>query len=1150
MSRPQEPIPTQPDADHAGDADASEQGPFFRRVDWLAFATTLLISLVAYTLTLSPSVTLEDSGELVVAADYLGVPHPPGYPIWTLLAWFFQWIFHFVTYQGQPNPAWAVGFMSACFGAGACALLALLVSRSGYDMLRGVDRLNALLGTTTERLLCWVGGVAGGLLFAFSSVQWSQAVIVEVYSLNAFFLTLILVLTYRWMCRPHEDKVLYATAFLFGLGLTNHQTLLFALPALLVAIAFRDPRLTRDCMAGGLWLIACLLCFKAGSLGAVEDLSATELAARGTRLNAAGVLLLLGWVFLLLDDDMPRRWIRPLDQWVIRGAAATGLCVLACYALAQAGIFGHLKFFAPGAALGAVESWFWTAWITLALTGAIVAARIYGTAPHARKQRVLHAALIGQAALGLLLLLVYYFGTRSLAGPETADAEPIGTGGVMLGYLLVAVAALGNAIAASQPTLLTQWKRFVVVVCLVVLGLSFYLYLPIASDQNPPMNWGYPRTEEGFWHALSRGQYERFSTLDNLKSVVTDPGNYLTMLGAVFFNPAAAMSLVAQFTPYLIPFALLGLGAFVLVRTRERTWMLISFITFVSMTIVFVIVQWPALDVQTLFIGRVQYIQAHAIYALWISYGLIFALALLDSWRPGSKAVQYLSIGFVFLLPLLLIHRNASDTEYLRVTGGAEQNGRYFGWQFGNYQLRGAEAILEELDPDEPPPPNPDYPPAMEPNAIFFGGTDPGRFVPTYMIYSAKVRPDVFLITQNALADNTYMAVMRDLYGDQIWIPSMEDSNRAFRRYLDDVKEGRIPPGASVTEQEGRVSVQGVAGVMVINGMLSRDIFDYNKHKHAFYVEESYVIPWMFPHLTPHGLIMKINHDPLPVLPEDVIRNDREFWTWYTERLLRDPKFQRDVLAQKTFSKLRSAIAGLYVYRRNYEEAELAFRQAVALYNLSPEANYRLADSHMQQREFDDAVEVIESFLRRDPANDKVALFLEQIKQTASQDQRRVELEARLAESAPLNEALELLGIYRNLGQPTSFDHLATRMIQDPRVPVAECLEVGRLSLQFRRFEIAVQAFTQATQREPDNPDHWIELAAAYLADSQDQACINAVQEAVARGGESARRTLRADPRFSRIRQAPAFQQLVPPPAAPASTPGVLNIPFGPQSGR
>ena len=122
-----------------------------------------------------------------------------------------------------------------------------------------------------------------------------------------------------------------------------------------------------------------------------------------------------------------------------------------------------------------------------------------------------------------------------------------------------------------------------------------------------------------------------------------------------------------------------------------------------------------------------------------------------------------LGIIITLLLPLSLIWQNQYDERIINSTGGNEQNGHDFGWQFGNYQLRGVDAIKEELKPGEAPPPNPQYPPEMEPNAVFYGGTDPGRFVPTYMIYSAKVRSDVFLITQNALADNTYMNVMRDL---------------------------------------------------------------------------------------------------------------------------------------------------------------------------------------------------------------------------------------------------------------------------------------------------------------------------------------------------------------------------------------------------
>ena len=128
-------------------------GAFFRRSDWWSFWTVLLASFAVYFYTLAPTLTLEDSGELAVASDYLGVPHPPGYPIWTLVTWFFQWIFHWVKYNGHPNPAWSVGLASAVAGAAACALLALLVSRSGADLLRSIPALTDKIGFRTENLL-------------------------------------------------------------------------------------------------------------------------------------------------------------------------------------------------------------------------------------------------------------------------------------------------------------------------------------------------------------------------------------------------------------------------------------------------------------------------------------------------------------------------------------------------------------------------------------------------------------------------------------------------------------------------------------------------------------------------------------------------------------------------------------------------------------------------------------------------------------------------------------------------------------------------------------------------------------------------------------------------------------------------------------
>ena len=82
-----------------------------------------------------------------------------------------------------------------------------------------------------------------------------------------------------------------------------------------------------------------------------------------------------------------------------------------------------------------------------------------------------------------------------------------------------------------------------------------------------------------------------------------------------------AVPLLCLFIPFFLP----------RMAKRARDWLLVSAIAFVFLTFVFIIFQYPAMDVQQLFIGRVQYIQAHAIMAVWICYGLILALAWIDA---------------------------------------------------------------------------------------------------------------------------------------------------------------------------------------------------------------------------------------------------------------------------------------------------------------------------------------------------------------------------------------------------------------------------------------------------------------------------------------------------------------------------------------
>jgi len=998
---------------------------FFRRADWIAFGLTFLIALTVYTLTLAPTVTLEDSGELIVASDYLGVPHPPGYPIWSLLTWAFQWVFHTLTYHGHPNPAWAVNFFSAFAGAAACAVLALLVSRSGTDILRSLKKVSETLGDRTERIFCCVAGISSGLLLAFSQGMWSQAVIAEVYSLNIFFQTLMLLFLYRWMVEPENPKPLFLMAFVYGLGMTNHQTIVFMGLAVALCIGLRNIRLFRDFAIVAIFYMIMLAVNKAG----------------------------------------PTEW-----HWV-QGPAKPAF-------------------------------WFWT---------------IYA-------------------------VVVPMFGLFLPNGKTVCGT-----------YLLM------------------------------FLGLSFYLYMPFASDQNPPINWGYPRTWEGFMHAITRGQYEKV-TVANVFSLrfIQQIGAYLRDLRSQFFAPIALLAL----GPFI---------AFPWIGKKNRAWLGTTVLAFIGVGIIFMILQNPKIDMQTLFIARVQYIQSHAIYAIWIGFGLLITMAWLETLVKNNPFTKGIGTVLVFLLPFSLIAKNYYSEKQRLVVGGSEQNGHDFGWQFGNWQLRGAEGIKEDLwyycgKDDEKFAeewanyPNPDYPPAMGTNAIFFGGTDPGRFVPTYMIYCPHVRDDVYLITQNALADNTFMAVTRDLYGDQIWIPSQLDSNRAFQEYMQEVQSGKINAGADVDMTGGRMQVKGVGGVMKINGILCRQIFDHNQtitetqtdeatrqagfavvpndpidpgtgtlRSRDFFVEESYVIPWMYPYLTPHGLIMKINNQPTPITPE-MIRNDHEFWDWYVDRLVNDHKFRRDIVAQKTFSKLRSAIAGLYDARGKRGEAEYAFKQSVALYPLSPEANFRLANLYMNLRRYDEARSVISAFAEKDPNSDNAKSFLKQIDDVTRMSTRRLELEEQLknnADAADINIAFELIRIYGALQEHAPLRQMVNDLLKS-EMPIPITQQMALLLIQMRHFQEAESVLMKILAEKPDDLKSWLELAAVRTASNQKDSAIDALQKMVEKGGDPLRNVLRKDLRFRPLWNDPRFQKLVPQPtqkrfpfgSAPEPSGGFGSLPF------
>jgi len=220
-------------------------------VQLLCGGTVFLVALLFYSWTLAPTVTLTDSGELVVVARGLGVAHPPGVPLWIILA-------HLASLVPLGNVAQRINFSSAVFAALTCAMLTLVVAEvivtasylaAAKRRKKGSKKIEEL--AVTHPMVA-APALGAGLLMAFSRTLWSYATITEVYALNALLIVTIFFLMLRWRRRIVEDRMhlsigqvtrhdvfLYSAALIFGLALgVHHVTVALTLPAVAV-IVFR-----------------------------------------------------------------------------------------------------------------------------------------------------------------------------------------------------------------------------------------------------------------------------------------------------------------------------------------------------------------------------------------------------------------------------------------------------------------------------------------------------------------------------------------------------------------------------------------------------------------------------------------------------------------------------------------------------------------------------------------------------------------------------------------------------------------------------------------------------------------------------------------------------------------------------------------------
>lgn len=217
------------------------------RVDWLVGAALFVFAFVVYWRTLAPSVAFvfDDSLEFQLLASRMAIPHPTGYPLYAILI-------KLATFLPMGDAAYRVNLVSAVSGAGA---VVFVYWASGPITSRFIQAEN-LLGSVLTR----VPGVVAALTLAFGETFWSQAVVAEVYALQALFTAALLWLVLKWSSertrgdasnvvrQPRErfHVSVLTIAFFAGLMLTHHRMSVLMYPALAVYVLTYERGLLKE----------------------------------------------------------------------------------------------------------------------------------------------------------------------------------------------------------------------------------------------------------------------------------------------------------------------------------------------------------------------------------------------------------------------------------------------------------------------------------------------------------------------------------------------------------------------------------------------------------------------------------------------------------------------------------------------------------------------------------------------------------------------------------------------------------------------------------------------------------------------------------------------------------------------------------------
>jgi len=248
-------------------------------------------SLFLYIKTLSPTVAFWDAGEFITASHVLGIPHPPGTPLYILLGRLFTLI------PIGSSVAMRTNLLSAVFSAGAVGFVYLtlvLVSTSWLNFSTGI---------------AVIGSAVGALVLAASNAFWNSAVETEVYGIASCFMTGLLYLAFVWgTSRPRNNRLVYLIIFLLALSIGIHLSSFLIVVGILALTWFVDHRTSSSLHLTPLLLLPIMAAVSAFGVPNAGIVSLVIFLISGCtiayRIRPRWRMVLSGWILFLLAGSV------------------------------------------------------------------------------------------------------------------------------------------------------------------------------------------------------------------------------------------------------------------------------------------------------------------------------------------------------------------------------------------------------------------------------------------------------------------------------------------------------------------------------------------------------------------------------------------------------------------------------------------------------------------------------------------------------------------------------------------------------------------------------------------------------------------------------------------------------------------------------